>query len=183
VNSRGKFILGCLACIALAACSDGDGSGNSGPYASEALWLCKPGAGSNLCLEVDQTTTYVYSHTSLAVFEHTPATDPAFDCFYVYPTVDYDEEPGNTQDLTDVGPILQPLYNQAARFTELCAMYAPLYRQMTIGTYGVPGGYQSSEFFQVAFNDVNEAFGQYLRESGGRPFVLIGHSQGLSHCV
>jgi hypothetical protein len=153
-----------------------------GPYAGQDLWVCKPGAASNRCLELDQTTTHVYSDTSLAVFEHTPAPDPEFDCFYVYPTVDYGAEPGNTSDLSDDSLVLRPLYNQAARFTELCNMYAPLYRQMTIATYGLAGGYRNSEFFDIAYSDVSEAFSQYLLESGNRPFVLIGHSQG-SHML
>jgi len=115
---------------------------------------------------------------SFAVFEHTPAIEPEFDCFYVYPTVDLSEEPGNTQDLTDDEPALPALYNQAARFTELCNMYAPLYHQMTLGSLGVEGGYRSTEYYEIAFSDVNDAFSQYLKESGNRPFVLIGHSQG-----
>ncbi|MEH6590701.1 MAG: DUF3089 domain-containing protein [Halioglobus sp.] len=151
------------------------------PYAAAELWMCKPGAASNRCLELDQTITYIYSDTSQAVFEHTLAVDPDFDCFYVYPTVDLNEEPGNTEDLADDEPALAALYNQAARFTELCNMYAPLYHQMTNGTYDL-GDYRSTEYYEIAFNDVNDAFGQYLRESGSRPFVLLGHSQG-SHML
>jgi len=167
--------------LLLIGCSDGSDSRNPGPYAADELWMCKPGATSNRCLELDQTITIVYSDTSQAVFEHTTAVDPDFDCFYVYPTVDLSEEPGNTEDLTDDEPALGALYNQAARFTERCNMYAPLYHQMTIGTYDL-GDYRSTEFYDIAFNDVNEAFSQYLRESRGRPFVLMGHSQG-SHML
>ncbi len=39
----------------LLACSDGSDSPQFGPYADEDLWLCKPGAASNRCLELDQT--------------------------------------------------------------------------------------------------------------------------------
>ena len=167
--------------ILLGACdgdNDNDRARETNPYAAEELWICKPGADSNRCLELDQTTTYIYSDTSQAVFEHTPAIKPDFDCFYVYPTVDNREEPGNTEDLSNDGPILEALYNQAARFTERCNMYVPLYHQMTIGTYEVEGGYRNTEFFDIAFEDVNEAFSQYLSESENRPFVLMGHSQG-----
>lgn len=170
--------------LLLTGCSDGSDSRSApNPYTSEELWMCKPGAASNRCLELDQATTFIYSDLSLAVFEHTPAVDPGFDCFYVYPTVDLREEPGNTEDLTDDELALRPLYNQAARFTELCNMYAPLYRQMTAGTYSAEGvNYRSTEYYEIAYNDVNNAFDQYLAESGKRPFVLMGHSQG-SHML
>jgi hypothetical protein len=168
--------------LLLTGCSDGSDSPKApSPYASDELWLCKPGTASNRCLEPDQTTTFAYSNTSFAVFDHTPAVDPEFDCFYVYPTVDLREEPGNTEDLTDDEPVLVALYNQAARFIELCNMYAPLYHQMTGGTYSLED-YRSTEYYEIAFNDVNDAFSQYLNESGNRPFVLIGHSQG-SHML
>jgi len=166
--------------ILLTGCSDGsDSTIEPNPYTADDLWMCKPGAASNRCLELDQTITYIYSDTSQAVFEHSPAIDPGFDCFYVYPTVDLREEPGNTEDLTDDEPALAALYNQAARFIELCNMYAPLYRQMTDGTNSLDN-YRSTEFYKIAFNDVEQAFNQYLRESRERPFVLLGHSQGAN---
>ena len=176
--TRSLYTLTSLLLLSLVACSDGsDHPREPNVYAADELWVCKPGAESNRCLELDQTVTYIYSDSSQAVFEHTPAVDPGIDCFYVYPTVDNREEPGNTEDLTNDEPVLEALYNQAARFTELCDVYAPLYHQMTIGTYDLED-YHDTEYFEIAFNDVNEAFTQYLSESGNRPFVLIGHSQG-----
>jgi pimeloyl-ACP methyl ester carboxylesterase len=182
MNNLQRLLVATAGPLILAACSDGSDSVTTNPYAAAEMWICKPGATSNRCLELDQTTTYIYSDNSVAVFDHTPAVDPGFDCFYVYPTVDLREEPGNTEDLTDVSLVLRPLDNQAARFTELCNVYAPLYHQMTIGSYDVPGGFRNSEYFSRAFTDVEAAFDQYLRESGNRPFVLIGHSQG-SHML
>ena len=152
-----------------------------GPYADEALWLCKPGIASNKCLELDQTITYVYEDGNTAVFEHEAVTDAPFDCFYVYPTVDSREEPGNMLDLSDDALMLRPLYNQAARFTQLCDIYAPKYRQMTIGTYALESPFDS-EYFQLGYADIEEAFNQYLLENSGRKFVLMGHSQG-SHVL
>lgn len=166
--------------LAIVACSDSSDS-RPGPYADDALWLCKPGATSNRCLELDQTTTYVYEDDNRAVFEHEPATDPEFDCFYVYPTVDFNEEPGNMTDLSDDTLMLRPLYNQAARFTQLCKVYAPKYQQMTYSSYGVENVFES-EYFQLAYADVEKAFDQYLLENPRRNFVLMGHSQG-SHIL
>ena len=73
------------------------------------------------------------------------------------------------------------LYNQTGRFTELCSVYAPFYHQRTLGTYD-PGGYRSTEFYNIACNDVDEAFSQCIRESGEHPLVLSRHSQG-SHML
>ncbi|MFT4822307.1 MAG: hypothetical protein ACJASY_000932 [Halioglobus sp.] len=176
-----------LTCCFLQACDSSNSRNESapavpGPYAADELWICKPGLTPNLCLDLDQTTTYIYSDTSFEVMEHVKAIDPEYDCFYVYPTVDFTEGLGNTEDLVNNERVLRPLYNQAARFTQLCDLYAPLYRQMTFDTFTLGADLFESEFYQTAFADVDEAFSQYLLESGDRPFVLIGHSQG-SHML
>jgi pimeloyl-ACP methyl ester carboxylesterase len=163
--------------LLIGACSDPI---LTGPYAAGEMWLCKPGQASNRCLELDQTITYVFPDNRRVLSSHITAVNPAVDCFYLYPTVDLGEKPGNTEHLNDA-PVLKALFNQAARFTELCNVYAPFYHQMTNGTYGL-GDYRSTEFYDVAYNDVSEAFSQYLLESGNRPFVLMGHSQG-AHMV
>lgn len=170
--------------LMLGGCSDGsDSSREPNPYAADEMWLCKPGISPDLCLELDQTTTFVYSPTSQAVVERTPAADPEFDCFYLYPTVDLREEPGNTEDVSTAleeneYTLLRAVYNHAAPFTELCNVYVPLYRQMTAGTVNLEGGNRNTEYFDIAFNDVNDAFNQFLKETKSRPFVLMGHSQG-----
>jgi hypothetical protein len=62
-------------------------------------------------------------------------------------------------------------------------MFAPYYRQMTLATYGAVDDYETSEYFAKAYGDVERAFNHYLKyDNGGRPFVLIGHSQG-SHIL
>jgi len=177
-------ILGSL--IFLGACDDGnDNHKKQNPYTANELWLCKPGISPDACLDLDQTITFKYSPTSQAVFEHTPAVDPAFDCFYLYPTVEYSEEPGNVENPAEnlaknEFNIGRAVYNQAARFTQLCNMYIPMYHQMTLGTLDLKGGYRNTEYYDIAYNDVNDAFDQYLSESGNRPFVLMGHSQGTN---
>jgi pimeloyl-ACP methyl ester carboxylesterase len=163
------------ALLSLGACSDSSDGTPPGPYADEALWLCKPGIARDRCLELDQDTTWIMADNSQVVYEHEVAVNAPFDCFYVYPTVDLREEPGNMEDLADDTLMLRPLYNQAARFTSLCRVFAPKYRQMTIGSFGSP---DVQRYFDVAYADVDEAFRQYLRENPRRNFVLMGHSQG-----
>jgi hypothetical protein len=175
MQSLSRILLCCALTSVLGACSDSNDSPRPGPYADDSLWLCKPGIASDRCLELDQTTTWILEDGSQVVYEHEVALEPPFDCFYVYPTVDLREEPGNMEDLSDDTLMLRPLYNQAARFTSLCNVFAPKYKQMTIGAFEADN---AQDYFDVAYADVDEAFRQYLKENPGRSFVLIGHSQG-----
>jgi pimeloyl-ACP methyl ester carboxylesterase len=59
---------------------------------------------------------------------------------------------------------------QAARFAQVCRVFAPVYRQTT----GQPGGDSS-----LAYRDVLAAWRDYLaHDNDGRGVVLIGHSEG-----
>jgi hypothetical protein len=69
---------------------------------------------------------------------------------------------------------------QFARFSSVCRTFAPIYRQMTvssIATYVIGGDLRQSA--ELAYSDVLAAWRTYLSTyNHGRPFVLIGHSQG-----
>lgn len=147
----------------------------SGKYSADSMWLCKPGPGHNYCLD-DLTATEMMPDGSRVVRPFTPAAKPDVDCFYIYPTVDLTGPVGNHTDFSDVSPMLVPLMNQAAWFSGICTVYAPLYRQITILTYTTP---QKDRYLEVAYEDVREAFRYYMdRYNRGRRFVLMGHSQG-----
>lgn len=146
-------------------------------YTSDALWLCRPGMTGDRCLGADLTATELRADgTRATVNAAAAATSPAYDCFYLYPTVDVTGPAGNHTDLSDTRPMLDPLLNQAARFREQCRVVAPLYRQSTL--LGLSGS-GAARHREVAFRDVEAAFREYLRrDNAGRPFVLMGHSQG-----
>ncbi|HEX6235978.1 MAG TPA: DUF3089 domain-containing protein, partial [Acidimicrobiales bacterium] len=114
---------------------------------------------------------------------HEVADDPPIDCFYIYPTISFDEGPNADLEISEPEEIFVA-YNQAARLTSECRVYAPVYRQITLSAIGggAPPAEDGTDPRAVAYGDVVDAFRHYIaQESEGRGFVLIGHSQGAGH--
>jgi pimeloyl-ACP methyl ester carboxylesterase len=154
----------------------------SSRYADDALWLCRPDLPRDRC-RADLSATEIHPDRSRTVVPFVPAAAPKVDCFYVYPTVDLSIVPGNHTDFADLEPMARTAAAQFARLGEVCRLYAPLYRQITIGTY-VFGKEQREERLSVAFSDVADAFAHYLgQHNQGRKIVLVGHSQGAEMVV
>lgn len=155
-------------------------------YSDANLWVCRPGIDDNACYGNLDATAF-YSDGTSEVIKHQHATDPKFDCFYVYPTVDLTGT-GNTTNLSDISHVLDALLSQGARFSRICEVYAPLYRQLAIGTAGASAGDAGSGDAgsitlngdsNIAYGDVKAAFDYYMANwNKGRKLVLIGHSQG-----
>ena len=145
-------------------------------YADDAHWLCKPGIADDVCSR-DLDATAVLADGTTEVIEHEVAEDPPVDCFYVYPTTSFDEGPNSDWEPAEAEEI-HTVYNQAARLTSTCRVFAPVYRQATLSAIG-GGSDDDVEPWTVAYDDVLDAFKDYVvNESDGRGFVLIGHSQG-----
>ena len=147
----------------------------SSPVPSNTVWLCRPGLADNPC-GADLTTTVESADGSSTIEEAVPAEDPPIDCFYVYPTVSGQQtENANLNIDPDERTVA---LQQAARFSQVCKVYAPMYRQLTLSTIGKPGG-ASAEARALAYGDVLSAWQDYLAHyNNGRGVVLIGHSQG-----
>jgi hypothetical protein len=143
-------------------------------YDDATNWLCLPDQKYDLCTK-DLDATVVKADGTTELQPHVVAEDPKFDCFYVYPTVSND--PGSNSDLTANQEELDVVSAQAARYTRNCRMFAPLYRQVTLGALN--GGGITDEARNIGYLDVIAAFNRYLTEyNKGRGFVLVGHSQG-----
>jgi hypothetical protein len=185
---RGLLAAAVLCLIAVLAISCGGSSKSesptktAGPAATAApaapsntVWLCRPGLADNPC-ESDLTTTVISADGSSTVEEAAPATDPPIDCFYVYPTV-------SGQATLNANLNIDPeetaiAIQQAARFSQVCKVYAPMYRQTTAKAIFTPGGDRTAAR-DLAYGDVLSAWQDYLAHyNNGRGVVFIGHSQG-----
>lgn len=111
-------------------------------------------------------------------------TDKPADVFYVYPTISTisfaDNDSSWFADITQAEVREEANGNQ--RFNKMLYdeynFYAPYYRQMIFESYNQPDSILR-ENVAFAAQDVKDAF-QYYMEHGnqGRPFFLVGHSQG-----
>jgi hypothetical protein len=137
------------------------------------VWLCRPGIKNNPC-ESSLTTTVVHPDGKKTTQRGSDAKNPPVDCFYVYPTVS--AQPTVNANL-DIDPELVAVAeNQAARFSQICRVYAPVYPQLTLSAIG---GGASAQARATAYAGVLAAWKDYLAKyNKGRGVVFIGHSQG-----
>lgn len=148
-------------------------------YREESAWLCLPDR-ADAC-GTPLATAALNANGYGSVGQVKPASDPDVDCFYVYPTISRD--PGMNSDLV-TGPEEQAVaWIQFARFASICRPFAPIYRQATLASLAaVFTGADPLPIMALAFGDVVAAWRHYLQNHNqGRPFVLIGHSQGTIH--
>ena len=72
--------------------------------------------------------------------------------------------------------------NQASTYNGCCQVYAPRYREANIFTYSKANGVAHRKIMRFAYNDVQDAFENFLaHRSQGRPFIIASHSQGSQH--
>jgi hypothetical protein len=107
--------------------------------------------------------------------------EAAVDVFYIHPTTYRGRENWN-QDISDAATNtwtdISVVARQAAAFNGCCRIYAPRYRQA--GTAALYAKDDSGDKARVlGYEDVKSAFQYYLDHyNDGRPFILVGHSQG-----
>ncbi|HVG88507.1 MAG TPA: DUF3089 domain-containing protein [Gaiellales bacterium] len=141
----------------------------------DTVWLCKPGLADNPC-KPGLTTTQISPTGEVLGTSQPKAKQPKVDCFYVYPTVS-DDQSRNSDLSIDPEERSIALY-QAARYSQRCRVFAPMYRQLTLATL-FSGQPVTEAETALAYGDVVSAWKTYLHKyNKGRGIVLIGHSQG-----
>ena len=111
----------------------------------------------------------------------------AVDIFYIYPTIN--SEPltnrGSVPTYTDISRAevrnaarKNQVYNKTVYAADDFNFYAPYYRQMTTKVFAMSNTERKFRA-KLSASDVRRAFQYYMRTfNGGRPFILLGHSQG-----
>ena len=141
------------------------------------VWLCRPGLAADPCTS-PLTTTIVPRRGATHIERAFPAGNPAVDCFYVYPTIS-GESTINADRAIDFRE-QEIAIAQASRFSQVCRVFAPVYRQITLSALEHPAQITIAHAL-IAYDSVLSAFRDYLAHyNHGRGIVFIGHSQGAA---
>jgi hypothetical protein len=141
------------------------------------VWLCRPGLADDPCTST-LTTTVVPRRGATHLERAFPASKPAIDCFYVYPTIS--GQPTVNANLTIEFREREIALAQASRFSQVCRVFAPVYRQITLSALEHPARISLADAL-IAYDSVLSAFRDYLAHyNHGRGIVFIGHSQGAA---
>jgi hypothetical protein len=103
--------------------------------------------------------------------------------FYIHPTTLYDGISWNADTLYFKKNNLLELCleNQASIFAGITKLYAPHYREMHIYSYtDTLNGYKA---FDIAYQDVLDAFKYFVNHIDNNNFIIASHSQGTNHAV
>ena len=167
-----------LVCAIVALALAGTSLASSG---SSTVWLCRPGQANDPCT-TSLATTVIGANGARSVVDATPSTSSRFDCFYVYPTVS--TESGPNADLQVQANERAAAVAQASRFSTVCRVWAPMYRQETLPALLTSSIAETVKVEGVAYASLLAAWKDYLaHDNGGRPIIFIGHSQGASMLI
>ena len=110
--------------------------------------------------------------------------DKPVDAIYIYPTVygTIEDVGDDIADIDDTTMRILAIYSavsQAGVFEESCNVYAPFYRQFTVGRLLDMIENSPESLYYCASQDIYNMLDYYFENlNEGRPFILAGHSQG-----
>lgn len=158
------------------------GTATDASTSGNVVWLCRPGRASDPCTS-GLTTTVVRASGATATQRATDVPSSPYDCFYVYPTVS--SEKSTNANLRVQQAEIATAEAQASRFSTVCRVWAPMYRQVTLATLAAhPTLDVPAAATATAYDSLRRAFTTFLaRDDHDRPIVFIGHSQGAAMLI
>ena len=113
--------------------------------------------------------------------------DSSVDVFFIHPTTYTYADAGDWNARLDNESLNKKtnettILLQASVFNEF-PVYAPRYRQAHIRSYYTKDTMEARKAFDLAYNDVRNAFEKFIESNAGRPFILASHSQGTTHAI
>jgi hypothetical protein len=139
----------------------------SGPdYTSPANWVARPGSADNPSAWLPDGV------------RQGPIGNAAI--FYIHPTTYLYTDRWNAPLLPGGDTEFRTrlfTQSQASAFNGAGQIWAPRYRQAAFGAFLLKSG-DAIKALDLAYADVSAAFDEFVKESGDRPIILAGHSQG-----
>ncbi len=175
------IVLGTLIPLATAGASEApSASVDRAATATSTVWLCKPGQANDPCTANLDSTAVAANGSTVTAAAH-PVASSKFDCFYVYPTTST-QKSDNANLKIQAGQIGAAVA-QASRFSQVCNVWAPMYRQRTEASLAKGLGNDPAAD-QVAYDSLLAGWKDYLaHDNDGRPIIFIGHSQGAAMLI
>ncbi len=149
-------------------------------YDDPAMWFSRPGMGTDNPARWQPPTRGQRRNNRAATGDI-----PEFAVFFVHPTSFLDRNRWNApfDDAESQRIATTYIRGMASAFNQASEIWAPRYRQATIGTF-LTDGSEAEQALDAAYADVRKAFA-YFRASvdTDTPIVLAGHSQGSLHIL
>ncbi len=144
-------------------------------YADISMWYARP--------EIKKGNPALWLPQGYEPKGNNPKADQRAAIFFVHPTSFIDKDKWNaplghkeTEDRTKIF-----LRGQASAFNKAGDVWAPRYRQATLGAF-LTEKKEGQQALDAAYQDVLIAFDYFIREvPDDRPIILAGHSQGSLH--
>ena len=139
-------------------------------YANPDMWFSRPELG--------------VGNPSLWVPEgYEPTSNPRAAIFFIHPTSYMNRAAWNAplddKEANERAKLF--IRGQASAFNGVGIVWAPRYRQATIGAF-LTTREEATRAFDMAYGDIAVAFDRFLEEiPDDRPIILAGHSQGALH--
>lgn len=139
-------------------------------YAGKAMWIARPDIAGNPAMWVPKGLVEDADRLNAAVF-------------FIHPTSYFNRAHWNAplDDAKANQRVRLFIRAQASVFNRVSAVWAPRYRQATLGAFMTPKP-EGQRALAAAYRDVEAAFDHFIaQQKPETPIILAGHSQGGMH--